>query len=104
MTEDANTPIAEKAAHKKKAPKKPPTTGPISGEPNMKSGMTYSIVGATMAAAVKNAASHLPAATELSVTGSVMSVSIEPLRFSSANSRIVSAGIKNESKIGRSEK
>ena len=57
------------------------------------------MLGAITARDVMNAASVFPVTTAVSVTGSVISVSSEPERFSSEYSFIVRIGIKSVSRI-----
>ena len=57
------------------------------------------MLGAITASEVMNAASVFPVTTAVSVTGSVISVSREPERFSSEYSFIVKIGTKSVSKI-----
>ena len=98
--QEANIPIAEKAAQRKMAPMYPPIIGPASGVPNMYAVRTYDKVGTSIATLAAKAAMNFPAATSKSVTGSVINVSRLPLRFSSLKSRIVRAGTKKLSKVG----
>ena len=57
-------------------------------------------MGTSIASADTSEARYLPATTSTGETGSVSSVSIVPLRSSSLNTRMVSAGIKRLNRSG----
>ena len=99
VTDEANTPIVEKSAHTRTSPRYQAIIWFTSSFPQNEIKIGKKMLGAITASEVMNAASVFPVTTAVFVTGSVISVSREPERFSSEYSFIVKIGTKSVSKI-----
>ena len=101
---DATTPMPVRAPEKTIRPKYEPHTAPKSkfhaGRPNMPTTSTKDSVGSNAAMDTAQAPRNLAKTTCPSVRGRVKSSSSVPARCSSANERIVMAGMRNMSTHG----
>jgi len=104
VSEEAKSPIAENAAARNIAPMYPPRAMPQSISPRNETKIPYDKVGIIMIMEKMTADKNLPITTSRAVTGSVRSISYEPVFSSSENSLMVTAGITNDKIIGSHEK
>ena len=89
VTDEANTPIVEKSAHTRISPRYPAIIWFTSSFPQNEIPIGKTMLGAIPASQVMTAASVFSVTTAVSVTGSVISASSVPERFSSEYSFIV---------------
>src|SRR6266576_1157052 len=92
---EINVPMASSPPAWSRRPRYPMTTGFQSGLPYLNMKTKSNTVVSSIKPYIRTAASHFPRMTSMSLTVEVVSSSIVPERFSSANKRIVITGIKN---------